>query len=273
MAGSGTQRCPVCGRPVRAGRLDGHLRKAHPAPGPAPRRAATRAFRLPRRERLIAAAVVAMVVSAGVAFYIVRNRLVPSEDLPPGPMTDTRTIPTAYVSMETESGGFLLALYGNATPLTVRQFLGLAAGDFYNGTIFHIAVKGQLIAGGGYLTNLSQKLLAIDPKTGRIPSIPLEINPVMKNTAGTIGMLHNATDPDTAVTEFYINLADNPSLDKGPGSPGFSVFGRLLSGMEVAAGIGNLTVSDQRTPGGLTLVNVPVEHVKIQRVAILTADG
>ena len=213
-----------------------------------------------------------MLVLAGIGSYIMTRPSQPAPATPPVTpgRTDPREIPTAYVSLETESGGILVALFGNATPVTVSQFLRLAASDFYNGTIFHVAIKDQLIIGGGYLTNLSQKVLAVNATTGKIPSIPLEINPVFKNTIGTLGMIHNSTDPDTAVSEFYINLADNPSLDKSPTSPGFSVFGRVLSGIEVARGIGNLTTSDQRTPGGATLVNVPIKHIQIKGVLILT---
>lgn len=262
----------MCGRPVRTARMEGHMRKAHPPEPPASRRSAGPSLRLPSRGRLVAAAVVLILVSSGAAYYLLRDRIASEPAPPPGAMTDSRTIPTAYVSLETDSGGILLALYGNATPVTVRHFLGLASSEFYNGTIFHIAVKDQFIAGGGYLSNLSQKVIALNATGGKIPSIPLEINPVLKNVAGTVGMLHNATDPDTAVSEFYINLADNPSLDKSADGPGFSVFGRVLSGMEVAQGIGNLTTSDQVTPGGKTLGHVPVKHVLINHVVVLTSD-
>ncbi len=253
--------------------MPGHMLKAHPAPSEAPERSRP-GRRLSRRGRWLAAATVLMLVLAGTAFCILKRPAPPApgpEPVTPG-RTDYRTIPTAYVSMETDSGGMLLALYGNATPETVGHFLVLAASDFYNGTIFHVAIKDQFIAGGGYLTNLSQKVIALNATNGEIPAIPLEINPVIKNTAGTLGMIHNSTDTGSAVSEFYINLADNPSLDKSPTSPGFSVFGRVLSGIEVARGIGNLTTSDQRTPGGATLMQVPVKHVRINHVIILTAD-
>jgi len=221
------------------------------------------------RTVFLVALVVLALICAGTAYYMIKGGGPGPGNPSPDSTTDPRLIPTSYVNIETESGAIILALYGNATPVTVEHFLELASGGFYNNTIFHVAVKDQLIMGGGYLANLSQKLIPVNLTTG-LPTIPLEINPVMKNARGTIGMVHNSTDPDTAVSEFYINLQDNPSLDKNATSPGFAVFGKVLAGMEVASGIGNLTTSDQVTPGGRTLINVPVQHVRILDIIVLS---
>jgi len=221
------------------------------------------------RTIFLVAIIVLALICAGTAYYIIKGGGPGPGNPSPASTTDPRLVPTNYINMETESGAIIVALYGNATPVTVQHFLELASGGFYNDTIFHVAVNDQLIMGGGYLTNLSQKLIPINLTTGKLPTIPLEINPVMKNTVGTIGMVHNSTDPDTAVSEFYINLQDNPSLDKNATNPGFAVFGKVLAGMEVASGIGNLTTSDQVTPGGVTLFHVPVQHVRILDVIVL----
>ncbi len=245
------------------------MRRAHPEDSKAGRGAGRPGRQIENRTLVLVAIVVSVLVCAGTAYYVICGRGPGAGDPKPAPDVDPMLVPTAYINMETESGAIIMALYGNATPVTVTHFLELCRGGFYNDTIFHVAVKDQLVMGGGYLTNLSQKLIPIDPGTGKLPTIPLEINPVMKNTRGTIGMVHNATDPDSAVSEFYINLADNPSLDKDAPSPGFAVFGKVLSGMDYIDGIGNLTTSDQVTPGGVTLFHVPVQHVRILDIVVL----
>lgn len=221
----------------------------------------------------LAVGIILLLVSAGIVYSVVNNKTPQVRSSAPLPPSQTGFFPTAYVNMETDYGEFVIALSGNETPVTVQHFLELVVSDFYNGTIFHVVVKNQLIEGGGYLTNLSQKIIPVNGTTGQLPSIPLEINPVLKNTRGTVGMVHNATDPNTAVSEFYINLQDNPSLDKNQTSPGFSVFGRVLTGMDVVDSIGNIPTSDQTTPGGATLVNVPNEHIKIRHAVVLGSPG
>ena len=221
----------------------------------------------------LAVGAILLLIGAGTVYFIINNRTSEKRSPAAVPPSQTKYYATAYVSMETDYGTIVMALYGNATPITVQHFLELVGADFYNGTIFHVVIKDQLIEGGGYLTNLSQKVIPVNGTTGQLASIPLEINPVMKNTMGTVGMVHNATDPNTAVSEFYINLADNPSLDKNQTNPGFAVFGKVLSGMDVADSIGNIPVSDQATPGGATLVNVPDEHIKIRDVVVLGSPG
>ncbi|KAF1047100.1 MAG: Peptidyl-prolyl cis-trans isomerase cyp18 [Xylophilus sp.] len=95
----------------------------------------------------------------------------------------------------------------------------------YDGTVFHRVIDGFMIQGGGYTTDLREK-------PTRAP-IPLEAANGLKNDRGTIAMARTS-NPNSATSQFFINLKDNPSLNAPqPDGYGYTVFGRVVQGMDV----------------------------------------
>ncbi len=133
------------------------------------------------------------------------------------------------VKMQTNLGTIVFELNPLASPKTVNNFLSYAQDGFYEGTIFHRVIKYFIIQGGGYTQAHEKKWLAYAP-------ISNESNNGLKNLRGTIAMARNAQEYDSATSQFFINVKDNPSLDYG-GSIysdwGYTVFGHVIEGMNV----------------------------------------
>lgn len=129
------------------------------------------------------------------------------------------------VVFETTLGTFTLALDALKAPDTVANFLAYVDAGFYDNTLFHRVVPGFVVQGGGFDK-------ALEAKPARAP-VKNESGNSLKNTRGTIAMARR-THPDTATSQFFINLADNTRLDyKAAYQPGYTVFGRVSDGMHV----------------------------------------
>lgn len=130
---------------------------------------------------------------------------------------DTMGLKT-YATVETSKGDFTILLYED-TPVTAQNFVTLAQSGFYDGLTFHRYEPGFVIQGG-------------DPNGdgtgGSAETIPLEIAQGRSHTRGTIGMARSQ-DPDSASSQFFVNLGDNNFLDGG-----YAVFGYVTEGMDVA---------------------------------------
>jgi cyclophilin family peptidyl-prolyl cis-trans isomerase len=251
-----TTKCPVCKIDLKADRLQAHINNVHG--GDETRQGKPRRSKGMSAEALAAIAVVLTIVVAGALYYWV-SRPGPGEDtteenLPPagGPFA------TKWVRIETSKGPIALELYGNETPITVNNFVGLAQRNFYAGTIFHRVIKTFMIQGGGFLPDLTMK-------DQGLPQIKLETHPKLRNVAGTIAMARTS-DPNSATSQFFINTADNTaSLDHTATSDGYAVFGKVTSGMDVVYAIANVQTS---TRNGMD--DVPNDPpVMINRVMVL----
>ena len=133
------------------------------------------------------------------------------------------------VEIVTTAGSFTLELDRNRAPLSVENFLGYVEEEFYTDTIFHRVIEGFVIQSGGYTTEFEMK----ETK----PEIVNESGNGLSNRRMTAGMARS-NEPHTASSQFYINLADNVSLDPMPTRWGYAVFGEVISGFEVVAAIG-----------------------------------
>lgn len=175
-----------------------------------------------------------------------------------------------YVRIQTSMGDIDVALDTGRAPLTTENFLAYAQSGFYDRLVFHRVVQGTLIQGGGLTKRLTRRATG-DP-------IPSEAANGLKNLRGTIAMAR-FDDPDSATSQFYINLKDNPSLDRTGDEfkmdAGYTVFGQVVSGMAVADAIGQVSTGpgDGTRYGGITLAGeVPTETIFILRVDPITAD-
>jgi len=131
-------------------------------------------------------------------------------------------------------GRIVVELYPERTPVTVRNFLQYVDEGFYDGTIFHRVLPDFLIQGGGYVS-------LNEPKTaGSHPAIRNESRRGPKNTRGTVAMARKR-DPHSAVSQFFINVADNEQLDfPKAGAYGYCVFGKVIDGLDVVDRIKNV---------------------------------
>ena len=159
------------------------------------------------------------------------------------------------VRLETNMGNIDIELFPNRAPRTVENFLGLVDNGFYDGLVFHRVVANFVIQAGGYDERLTYR-----PPPGTVAN---ESANRLKNDQYTVAMARLA-DPDSADTQFFINVKDNPHLNWQPGQPGYTVFGRVISGMEVVT---NIELVDTRTEAGM--VGVPIQDVIIQRATRL----
>ncbi len=157
------------------------------------------------------------------------------------------------VSMVTSMGTIVMQLEPSKAPISVDNFLDYVESNFYPNTIFHRVVSGFVIQGGGFTAALAQ------PAT--LSAIVLESGNGLKNVRGSLAMARQ-TAANTATSQFFINVVDNPTLDAtNAGVDGYAVFGAVVSGMNVVDLIQAVPTSTQ---GGMA--NVPVTPIVINSV-------
>lgn len=144
------------------------------------------------------------------------------------PLTATHA---AEVAVCTSMGAMTVETFDEESPLHAAHFLEYVDRGYYAGTVFHRVIDGFMIQAGGY----DQSLRA---KETRGP-IANESRNGLSNIRGTLAAARTA-DPDSADAQFFINVVDNARLDARPGAPGYTVFGRVTSGMDVADAIAKL---------------------------------
>jgi peptidyl-prolyl cis-trans isomerase A (cyclophilin A) len=144
---------------------------------------------------------------------------------------------------------------------TVQNFLGYVDDGFYTGTIFHRVISGFMIQTGGFSADFYTG--NTQEKSGGKGPIPNESSPDRPNLKGTLAMARTS-DPDSATSQFFISLNDNPNLD-GDNQNGYSVFGKVLSGMDQVEMIGSQATSNI---GGMD--DVPDSPVEITGVTKVT---
>ena len=153
-------------------------------------------------------------------------------------------------TIETSMGTITVELDDERAPATVENFVKYAADGFYDGTIFHRVIDGFMVQGGGFTRDMNQK-------DTRGP-IRIESMNGLKNLRGTIAMARTMV-PDSATSQFFINLVDNGFLDftaPTQSGYGYAVFGKVTDGMEVV----------DRIAGPHQ--NVPEEPVVIRKVTV-----
>jgi peptidyl-prolyl cis-trans isomerase A (cyclophilin A) len=165
------------------------------------------------------------------------------------------------VELDTSAGVIKIELYPDAAPKTVANFLDYVKAKFYDGTQFHRVIDGFMIQGGGFTPEFSQKPTR--------PPVPIEAESSSKagllNVPGTISMARTS-DPNSATSQFFINVNDNKSLNYAPGNPGYTVFGKVTSGMDVVTKIAKSATGS----GGQFPKDVPVEKVIIKSAKLIT---
>jgi peptidyl-prolyl cis-trans isomerase A (cyclophilin A) len=133
--------------------------------------------------------------------------------------------PAPRVKFSTSAGDFVLELYPDKAPKTVDNFLRYVSDKHFDGTIFHRVMDNFMIQGGGFTPDMQQK-------PTREP-VMLEANNGLKNDRGTVAMARTS-NPNSATAQFFINVVDNRGLNApNPDGYGYTVFGKVISGMDV----------------------------------------
>ena len=156
------------------------------------------------------------------------------------PVVDT----PVYATLDTTNGTIVVELYRAQAPKTVSNFVSLAESGFYTNLVWHRIVKGFVIQTGDPTTKNGGGDRSTWGQTGSSQTVPLEIDPTLHNNIGYLGMARS-TDPNSGSSQFYVNLANNNSLDGQ-----YTVFGKVINsgGMTAAYALANAPVNSQSQP-------------------------
>jgi peptidyl-prolyl cis-trans isomerase B (cyclophilin B) len=162
------------------------------------------------------------------------------------------------VTMETSKGVITMELDSENAPVSVENFVTYARAGHYDGTVFHRVIPGFMIQGGGFDTDMKQKATN--------PPIKIEADNGLKNTKGTVAMARTS-DPNSATSQFFINVADNAFLDHTSPTQqgwGYAVFGKVTDGMDVVTSIEKVQTGNKNGQSDVPLVEVVIQKVTIE---------
>ena len=172
----------------------------------------------------------------------------------------TAAEPNPQVKVTTNMGEFVIEVRADRAPLTSANFLRYVREGFYNGTLFHRVVSNFVIQGGGHDAQTQQ----LKPTHENVFN---ESGNGLQNKRGAVGLARGEL-PHSGNAQFYVNLVDNPDLDPVPTRWGYTVFGRIVQGMDVIEHIGE-------TPTGTVgpfKSDSPLKPVIIEKIEIISGD-
>ena len=164
---------------------------------------------------------------------------------------------TKVVTFETTLGPIVIELFEEDAPITTKNFLDYANSGFYNGTLFHRVIPGFVIQGGGLEPGMQDK-------SGN-PPIENEANNGQKNLKWSLSMART-NDPNSATSQFFINLENNPNLDHTSETSqgwGYAVFATVIDGFETVEAIASVSTG---SPGHHQ--DVPLEDITVQKTKV-----
>ncbi len=159
------------------------------------------------------------------------------------------------VIVQTSKGAIRIELYPALAPRTVANFLTYVDSGFYDGTIFHRVIEKFVVQGGGYTPELAAK--------PTLKPVRIETKNGMRNERGTVAMARR-TGKDTATSEFFVNLKDNVSLDRRASRFGYTVFGRVVEGMDVVDRISRVQTGLRGKMRDVPILPVLLESVRME---------
>ena len=152
-------------------------------------------------------------------------------------------------------GVITLELDQDKAPKSVANFLSYVNKGHYNNTIFHRVIPGFMVQGGGMTPNMAQK-------PTRAP-VPIESNNGLKNQTGSVAMARTS-DPNSATAQFFINVNNNGFLDyPGQDGHGYTVFGKVVSGMDVVNKIVALPTGTQGMHQNVPRTPIVIESASV----------
>ena len=167
------------------------------------------------------------------------------------------TVGAQTVRLSTTLGDIELELHPDKAPATVANFLAYVKARHFDGLIFHRVIANFMVQTGGYTADLKQRPTR--------PPLPLESDNGLSNTRGSVAMARTA-DPRSATSQFYINVVDNPFLDKpnARDGQGYAVFATVTAGMDVVDQIRAVPTTAQGV-----FANLPNPTITILRASVV----
>jgi len=193
--------------------------------------------------------VIFMLMSIPVTAWSVGKDCFPPELIP------DNMFPT--IKLETSMGDIEVELNRMRAPITSNNFLRYVLEGEYDGTIFHRVMRSFVVQGGGYTKEIEEKTLYED--------ILNESGNGLRNSTGTIAMARYE-DPHTATRQFFFNMSNNTSLDPSSKNWGYTVFGVVVSGMEVLEAIAEVETGYSED---LDAEDVPVKPILLIHASVL----
>jgi len=172
------------------------------------------------------------------------------------------------VEFDTTAGVIRIELFPEAAPKTVANFLDYVKTGHYVGTQFHRVIDGFMIQGGGFTTDFKQKPT----------KAPIAIESEQSSKAGLLNMpgtvaMARTSDPNSATSQFFINVNDNQRLnfrDPSPQGVGYTVFGKVVDGMDVVTKIAKAPKgASGPVPPGINPGDVPTTQVVIKAAKVI----
>jgi cyclophilin family peptidyl-prolyl cis-trans isomerase len=196
----------------------------------------------------------------GLLLGLLAAQVARAEDTPSALPAAPSTTPT-QVRVTTNMGDFVIEVRADRAPLTAQNFLRYVREGFYNGTLFHRVVANFVVQGGGF-----------DAATQKVKptheSIFNESGNGLQNKRGAVGMARS-DPPHSGNSQFFVDLVDNPDLDPVPTRWGYTVFGRVVQGMDVLDRIGETATG----ANGPFKSDAPLKPVIIQKAEIIGAGA
>jgi len=158
-------------------------------------------------------------------------------------MTETSAV------IETKLGNIELRFFPDVAPNHVQNFIDLAKKGFYDGTTFHRVIPGFMIQGGDPNTKNPDR--SKHGFGGPGYTVKAEFNKKL-HKRGTLSMARSQ-DPDSAGSQFFICVADAPSLNGK-----YTVFGEVTSGMDVADKIVNQARDKRDNPNDRIEIRIKI---------------
>ncbi len=161
------------------------------------------------------------------------------------------------VKLQTSEGDIRIELNAEKAPKSVANFLQYVKAGHYNGVIFHRVIGNFMIQTGGYDAKLNQR-------PTKAP-IPLESGNGLSNLRGSVAMART-NDPNSATSQFFINVVDNANLDADVGrvGTGYAVFGQVVDGMDVVDKIR----ATETAPKNMFFQDLPLKPIFITKAVI-----
>jgi peptidyl-prolyl cis-trans isomerase A (cyclophilin A) len=171
----------------------------------------------------------------------------------PGDKPSSPAAQNPLVILETSKGAIKIELFPAQAPKTVENFLRYVDAGFYADTVFHRVIRGFVVQGGGFTPDLELK--------PTLPPVRIESRNGLENARGSVAMARSL-DRDSATSQFFINLSDNQQLNRSAKNFGYTVFGRVIEGMEVVDRIAAVQTSRRGEMDDVPIIPVFLEAAR-----------
>ena len=192
-----------------------------------------------------------LILAAAAAVVLLAQPAARAADSPPPPPKSN------LVKITTSMGDIIIELLPDRAPLTVANFLRYVKEGFYTNTLFHRVIANFVIQGGGH----DATTLQLKPTHDNVFN---ESGNGLQNKRGAVGLARSDA-PHSGNAQFFVDLVDNPDLDPVPTRWGYTVFGRVVQGMDVVDRIGSVATG----ASGPFKSDTPVKPVVIQKIELM----